>query len=335
MPAVGVRSSSGREVAYMEGRFWGRAKPPRRWGGSRSVSPLPRLLLAGGLLAGGLLSCGPDGDSEPADLDGPRVVSLVPSLSELMITLGVGRHLVARTDFDTHPDLLNLPSVGGGLDPSLEALVGLQVDRVLMPEGRDMPGLRSRFEELGMEVEVIPTNTISELFGAIHRLGEIFQVSVAADSLTRSLREATAEIEERLQGRAPVPILYVVGIDPAMTTGGSTFLDDLIRIAGGRNVFSGASVQWPTVGFESIVDRDPQVVVWPQAEFRVEGLEALQAMPGWRDIPAVKAGRVVFVDGYLFNRPGPGFPVAARILAEALHPDAFVGQSENPREGGS
>jgi iron complex transport system substrate-binding protein len=268
-------------------------------------------------------SCDSIRDSAPPDDAGKRFVSLVPSLSELIVALGAGGSLAARTDYDTHPDLLSLPSVGGGLDPSLESLVGLGIDVVLMPGGRDAGALGRRLEGLGIEVHIIPTNTVPELYGAIARLGGIFEVTSAADSLSERMERKIAEIAERVEGRTPVPVMYVVASDPPITTGKGTFIDDLIRIAGGRNVFFDSELSWPSVGFESVVNRDPELLIWPRGEYSTESAEGLKVTPGWQDVPAVRDGRVLFVDGDLFSRPGPGFPTAVRTLAEALHPDAF------------
>jgi iron complex transport system substrate-binding protein len=250
-------------------------------------------------------------------------VSLVPSLNELILALGAGEHLAARTDFDTHPELLGLPSVGGGLDPSFEVIVDLGIDMVLMPGGRDTEALEARFEALGMAVHVLPTNTVSDLYGALARLGELFGVPQNAESLYRQMKEEIEGVGRGVRGRDPVPVMYVVAADPPMTTGEGTFIDELIQIAGGRNVFSDAGLQWPSVGFESILSRDPEFLVWPRGDYGSVSLEVLRTTPGWKEVPAVIDGRVLFVDGDLFSRPGPGFPEAARTLAAALHPAVF------------
>jgi iron complex transport system substrate-binding protein len=117
--------------------------------------------------------------------------------------------------------------------------------------------------------------------------------------------------------------MYVVWGDPPMTAGARTFVDEVIRIAGGRNVFDDAPIQWPTVGFEAIVERSPEVIIWPHGEVGGADLDEIAERPGWRDVAAIQARRVVFVDADLFNRPGPGVVEAARELARRLHPDAF------------
>jgi iron complex transport system substrate-binding protein len=247
----------------------------------------------------------------------------VPSLNELIIAVGAGEHLVARTDFDSHPDILDLPSVGGGLDPNLETILSLGVGVILTPGGRDAGALGTRLEELGLEVHALPTNTVADLYGAIAELGRMFEVAATADSLTGSMKREIEEIRGRVAGRELVSVMYVVGADPPMTTGSGTFIHDLIRIAGGRNAFADVGAGWPSVSFEAIVNRDPDFLVWPRGAYNTVEVENLGTTPGWRDVPAVRDGRVLFVDGNLFTRPGPGFPEAARILASAFHPGAF------------
>jgi iron complex transport system substrate-binding protein len=269
-----------------------------------------------------ITACG-ERAAPPAAEAGLRVVALVPSLTELVVALGQAEHLVARTDFDTDPAAVELPTVGGGLDPSLEQIVALEVDLVLMATGRDSPALRQRLEALGVRVEGFPVQSVDDIHDSIARLGALLGARRAADSLSGAIATELDGVRRRVAGRPIVDVLYVVWSDPPMTTGGGTFIDDVIRIAGGRNVFEDAPVDWPTVGFESIVERAPDAVIWPRGEITPENLERLKSVPGWRDVRAVQEGRVVLVDANLFNRPGPGVVIAARRLAEALHPEAF------------
>lgn len=252
-----------------------------------------------------------------------RALSLVPSFAEIAVAIGAADQFVARTDFDTEPMLQALPSVGGGLDPNLEAMVDLEVGLVLLPEGRDMPAIAQQFEALGIETMAFPTQSIDDLHTTIQRLGEVFGAAAAADSLSESIAASLSEVRERVGTRTPVPVMYVVWSDPPMTTGGGTFIDEVITIAGGRNVYADALLEWPTVGYESIVERNPRYILWPEGSISAENVETLEAMAGWAEVPAIQEQRVVFIDGDLFGRPGPNVVQAARDLAAALHPDAF------------
>jgi iron complex transport system substrate-binding protein len=114
-------------------------------------------------------------------------------------------------------------------------------------------------------------------------------------------------------------VLYLLDLNPVFTAGPGTFVDDLITAAGGRNVFGDLPVNWPTVGMESVLQREPDVIVWPRrSEALSEGAEELRHLPGWSELAAVRGGRVLVVDRDLFNRPGPRIGLAARILAQGF-----------------
>ncbi len=113
-------------------------------------------------------------------------------------------------------------------------------------------------------------------------------------------------------------MLYVVWHDPPRTTGPGTFIDELITIAGGANVFADVGAPWPAVSLEEVVRRDPDYIVIPRGTGHSVQPEWLDDLPGWRDLTAVREQRVVTVDSDLFNRPGPRVVEAARTLGQAL-----------------
>ena len=297
------------------------AWPADLWRHGRRLRVLMCLVLVQGFQT--LLGCSPETREEPDPGEDLRIVGLAPSLNEWVLALGGKDFLVARTDYDTHPDLLRLPSVGEGLDPSMERLVALEVTVVLLTEGRATASLQERLGSLGIRGVVLPANTLADLHQTVARLGGLLDRPEAADSLSRHLDQELSRIRERVGDLEPVDVMYVVGANPPITTGDGTFIHDLLEIAGGRNVFQDAGMRWPMVGFEAILERNPEVLIWPSGEERDPSLDYLQATPGWRDIPAVRNGRIVKVQGDLFNRPGPRLAMAARILAEALHPQVF------------
>ena len=148
----------------------------RRVGGARSAA---RTLVYA--LALSVTACGPREDAgndrsvdpEPAGrsagAESLRVVALVPSLAEIVVAMGGVEHLVARTDYDTHPAILDLPSIGGGLDPSVEALVGLEIGVVLMAGGRDTPALGEQLEALGIQAIPFSTETVADIHTSSRR----------------------------------------------------------------------------------------------------------------------------------------------------------------------
>ena len=251
-----------------------------------------------------------------------RVVALVPSLAEIVVSIGATDLLVARTDFDTEPSLADLPSVGGGLDPSLEAMVEFEIDLVLMSEGRDSPALKAQIERLGMSVMSFPIETVAHLYSATERLGVALGREESAQELSSTIRTELDQVRGSVADRDAVPVMFVVWGDPPMTAGGGTYIDEVIAIAGGLNVFSDSPMEWPVVGFESIVDRAPKVLIWPRGEVAGTDVDRLRTTAGWQEVTAVQSGNVLFVDANLFNRPGSNVAAAARVLADALHSGA-------------
>jgi iron complex transport system substrate-binding protein len=116
-------------------------------------------------------------------------------------------------------------------------------------------------------------------------------------------------------------VFYVVYNDPPMTAGSATFLGQLISLAGGRSIFADLHQSWPTVALEEIVRRQPDVLIVPVGEFRTNTLDRFRRMPGWRDLRAVREGRIVTVPADLSSRPGPAIGEAARVLRDAIHRD--------------
>jgi iron complex transport system substrate-binding protein len=120
----------------------------------------------------------------------------------------------------------------------------------------------------------------------------------------------------------PVPrAMYVVYNDPPMTAGPETFITQLIELAGARPIFSDLLQLWPTVSMEEIVRRDPDVLIVPVGELESNTIDRFRRLAGWRELRAVRTGRIVTVPADLLSRPGPSIGEAARVLLAALHPE--------------
>jgi iron complex transport system substrate-binding protein len=297
-----------------------------------------RILAAGGL-ALALAGCGAPPDSPPGgtrhtrtddagrvfDLSTPpaRVISLVPSATEMIVALGAADRLVARTRYDQAPELAHLPSLGGGLDPNLEAVMALRPDLVVVTPDSDLRATVRRLEALGIPVFSGRSGTVEDLRRLAENLGAVLggESMARADAFLDSLRVGLAALERRADTLPRPSVLYLVWHDPPMAAGPGSYLDDLVRAAGGRSTFDDQPTAWPTVSVEEILRRDPDWVVLAEGDAAAgERLRWIQAAPGWRDLRAVREGRVAVVEADLFNRPGPRILEAARTLAGILHP---------------
>jgi iron complex transport system substrate-binding protein len=160
------------------------------------------------------------------------------------------------------------------------------------------------------------TETFDELRATLGRLGRVFHLERQADSVRRAIDDTLGAVRASMAGRRPVRVLYLLDTNPPFTAGPGTFIDELITAAGGRNVFGDVGVNWPTVSIEAVLQREPDVIVWPRPGALPDEAKALRQLPGWSELAAVRSGRVLVVDRDLFNRPGPHIGVAASTLAD-------------------
>ena len=258
-----------------------------------------------------------------------RIVSLIPAVTETLVAIGGADRLVARTRYDEDPALADLPSVGGGIDPSLEFLAQLDPDLVVLwASGANGVLLEDRLDEIGLDWYAAAIQTVDDFRRHARNLGRLVGLSAAADSVIARVERDLAAAERLWSGRDPVEVVYVVQLEPPMTVGPGTFLDSLLGTAGAVNAFGDIVGSWPLVSMEEVVRRDPVYVIMPvqgygtpeaRPGYRDPSIGRLGARPGWSAVPAVAVGRVISVDGSLFGRPGPRMGEAALYLATRLH----------------
>jgi iron complex transport system substrate-binding protein len=254
---------------------------------------------------------------EPAWLGPPatprpsRVISLAPSLTDTVIALGEASRLVGVTRYDTAPEVKSLPRVGGFLDPSPEAVLGLRPDLVLwLADGGAYPAVR-RIAELGIPVLALPVVGVPDVLRAARRVGAALGNPAAGERLASEMDAAVRAAEERASSLPRRRVLLVIGRDPLVVAGPGSYPDALLRIAGGVNVVTG-SRPWPVYSLERAVADDPDLVVDAAVNEPADTIARLEA------IPAVKAGRVVRLPDDRVLRPGPQLPAALKQLQSAL-----------------
>ena len=264
-----------------------------------------------------------DGDGDTVKLAAPaqRVISLVPSATDLTVAMGLQSRLVGRTRYDKAPVLAAVASVGGTIDPDLERVFALHPDLVLVWEGTKGTAQRQSMSAHGIPVYAVALRDSAALFKTVRDLGTMLGSNSAGTGLSASLRAQLDSVHASVAGLSQPTVLFAIWGDPPMTIGPHTFIAELIRIAGGRNLFDDATTDWPKVTVEEIVHRAPDVVILSVGEDSTRGSEALRRAPGWRTLPAVRGGHVAEVSADLTNRPGPLYGVAARAFRDAIHPE--------------
>src|SRR5690606_22351386 len=181
-------------------------------------------------------------------------------------------------------------------------------------------------EALGIPVYRADVQTTDDIRRHLQRLGTLLGQEERSRALVDSLDRGLAQVEAAVAGRKTVSVYYSIWHDPPQSTGPDTFIDEVIRVAGGRNILHDAPTSGPQVSLEELVRRDPDAMVIARHEGGSIDAPWLRG-PGWRELSAVRAGRYMVVDGDLFNRPGARVTEAARRMARFLHGDDILESS--------
>ncbi|HET7024595.1 MAG TPA: helical backbone metal receptor [Gemmatimonadales bacterium] len=250
--------------------------------------------------------------SHPAE----RVVSLIPATTELLFAIGAGPEVVGRTRFDDWPpSAASVPSVGDGLEPSVEAILSRRPDLVVLYRGAGTADAVARLHALGVPTLVVRTDRLADVPRIARLLGTATGHATGADSVAARFTRAldSVSVEPSAPPALRPSVLLLAWDDPPLTIGAGSFLDELVARAGGRNVFHDIAAASAPVSLEAIVARDPDVVLTFGADS-----STLATRPEWRTVRAVRLGHFVVVHGSEFSQPSPRSPQAVAELRQAL-----------------
>jgi iron complex transport system substrate-binding protein len=266
-----------------------------------------------------LALAGPAAAAEPyllGELAGPpaRIVTVAPSLTEVVLDLGEGGRLVGVSRYDDAPEVAKLPRVGGFLDPAPEAILGLRPDLVLAAPSPGNRGPVEGLARLGVPVLVLPLHEVPEILAAVREVARVLEVPARGEALAKSIADGLAAVRART---APLPkrrVLVVYGWRPLVVAGPGSFADSLLADAGALNVAAGASGPYPTFSAEAALAAAPDLI-----------LDATGGHGGNGEIPPGLRAPVVPVTGTELFHPGPRIVRALDQLARLIHPEPKPG----------
>jgi iron complex transport system substrate-binding protein len=255
-----------------------------------------------------------------------RIVSLVPSVTEIVFSLGAQDRLVGRTDFCDYPAAVRgKPSVGGMVNPSLETLVGLKPDLVIATDEGNREETIRQLERLRIPTYLVHANRVAETVDLIERIGAL---SGRPADVPRLTGEMLRRIETVRRAVAPFPrprVLYVLWPEPLIVPGRASMLTELIEIAGGVSITAADGDAYPRFSLEAAVARAPEVIIL--ADHSTGASTAGRSAPEkWQrlvSVPAIRAGRLHSADLSILHRYGPRVPEGLEMLARMIHPEAF------------
>jgi iron complex transport system substrate-binding protein len=258
-----------------------------------------------------------------------RIVTLAPSNTEILFTLGAGDKLIGRDDFsDFPPEASAVPSIGS-LYPSVnaEAVVALAPDLVLAA-GITSPEDVERLADLGLTVYSSRVNTgLDDIYADIRDIGRLIDRAAEADALVADMQARVAAVTSQTSTLADKPVVFyeIDATEPSKpwTAGPGSFIGQLIGMAGGTNVGDIAADQYAQLSLEQLVAQDPAVIILGSATYGGQTPELVAARTGWETIAAVKNGAVYTFDDNLVSRPGPRVVDGLEQLAKLIHPELF------------
>jgi ABC-type Fe3+-hydroxamate transport system substrate-binding protein len=248
-----------------------------------------------------------------------RIVSLNPATTELLYAIGAGSRLVGRTTYDALPaEVKSVPDLGPGLRPNVEAVLAARPDLVILYASNDNRDAARRLRAAHVPTVSYRVDRIADFARVTQALGRLTGDTAAARATVDSVG---ATLARTLAQTAPLPhprVFWFLWESPLLAVGGGSFLNEMLKVAGARNVYDSLPTPSPAVSFEDLLRRDPDVVLAsPTTRAR------MLADPKWRTLRAVREGRVLVFDTTIVNGPSARIGASAASLARLLHPEVI------------
>jgi iron complex transport system substrate-binding protein len=283
----------------------------------KSLAIVPWLLLAMLLLA----------PLTSAQAPPQRIVSIIPSVTEMLFAMGAGARVVGVGNFDRFPpDALTRPKVGGLIDPDTEKILSLRPDLIVVYGTQT--DLRNQMDRAHVPMFLYEHAGLPDITTTIRALGQRVGSGTAANALADRIEASIADTRRRVAGKPRPRTLLVFGRDAetlrgVYASGGVGFLHDMLEAAGGTNVFADVKRQSVQGTTELILARAPDVIVEVGVDTASAQARNVRAWDTLGSVPAVRSHRIYVLRGDDLMNPGPRVAQAIRRIAEVLHPETF------------
>ena len=246
-----------------------------------------------------------------------RIVSLTPSTTEILFALGAGGRVVGRSDFDLWPiEARQIPSLGNGIQPNVEAVLGTHPDLVVLYASQDNRPAADRLRAAGVSTLALKDDHISDFRRTTVLLGAILRDSIRAKTVTDSVYRTLDRVRAATDGLPRPTVFWHIWDAPLITIGAGSFMNELVDIAGASNVYA-ADITGPSkpISLEDVARRNPDFILAGPI-----GARKIASDPRWRIVRAARDNKVLIVDTVLVARPALRLGEAAVSLANLLHP---------------
>lgn len=260
-----------------------------------------------------------------------RVISLAPSITEMLFALGLDGQIIAVTEFCNYPAAaLSKPKIGYAR-PNLESLVALRPDLIVAPQEFVRADTLAKLDELKIPVFMLEAKTVEDIMLQIQSLGKIFNRTSVSDTVTDGMRVRMADVTRRIAGSEKKRVLYVLNSHPLITVGPGSYIHQMIGLAGGINIAAGSSTPYPKLSLETVLQEDPEILIFPIGSVESVPKSEQQEWNRWSNLSAVRNHQLRDVSSDALNRPGPRVVEGLEHLARAIHPEVYLTDTPLPR----
>jgi iron complex transport system substrate-binding protein len=251
-----------------------------------------------------------------------RVISLAPSITEILFALEQEDRLMGATRFSDYPEQAKgLPKVGSYVNLDLEKIVSLKPDLCIAVKDGNPIEIVRRLELMGIPVYAVDPRNLDTVVETVLEIGHLLDADTIAEKVARDMVTRIRNIKTKVARIGHHPgVFFQIGISPIVSVGANTFSDELVQLAGGRNLAKGASA-YPRFSKEQVLALAPEVIIICSMA-RQGGFDRMKAeWNRWPSLPAVKNRQIFLVDSNLFNRPTPRLVDGLELLFQLIHPE--------------
>ena len=254
--------------------------------------------------------------------DPQRVISLAPSITEIVFALEQGNRLKAVTRYSDYPhEATQLPRIGSYVRLDIERIVALNPDLCIATKDGNPKAIVDRLTSLNIPVYVVDPHSLNTILETIREIGAILNADDRAITLTTSMRARVKRVKSRVARVNHRPrVFFQIGVSPIVSVGTETFIHELIEIAGGKNLAEGP-LAYPRFSREQVLTLKPEVLIITSMARQAVFEQVKAQWRRWPSIPAVRDDRIHLVDSDLFDRPSPRLVSGLELLIRLIHPE--------------
>jgi iron complex transport system substrate-binding protein len=250
-----------------------------------------------------------------------RIISLAPNITETLFLLGAQDRLIGNTIQCNWPEeAKHKPKIGELLNPNYEVILAAKPDLIIASTAGNDQSAVMKLSELGLPVYVAAPRTVDKIFQSVEDIGRITDCADQGRRVVAQMKERLERVRLRIEGLPLIRAFFITWFDPLLTPGKTTFENDVLRLAGVVSITADIPQYYPRYSLEQVLVNNPDVIL--TIEHEGDPLPDFKRTPGWKDLQAVKEGKVYFLSEFL-QHPSPLFVDGVEDLAQKLHPERF------------